>query len=69
MYCFNAGFDGQKLSKDKPIRVEWMETTAPPEPSAMMGPVDGVYVVPGSTNTFSKVWSNGGPRATVTAMA
>jgi hypothetical protein len=37
----DSGFDGQKLSKDNPITVEW-QNTAPPQPAT--SPIDdGVY--------------------------
>lgn len=52
------GFNGQKLSKDQPIRVEWI-TAAAPEPQ-LVTPLDGgdgIYVMQGPEKGMSKIFS------------
>jgi len=54
------GFDGQKLSKDAPIRVEWTPAPAPPpQPVSPRVYGDEVLVMQNSNMSVQNGWQNG----------
>lgn len=57
---FELWFDGQKLSKDAPIRVEWTPASAPPpQPVSPRGYGDEVLVMQNSNTSAQNGWQNG----------